>query len=175
MAWVKQQKVKQDFYLAKDDFNQMQQNELEMHDTLLGAEHENDANSQNSYAPFGGHDHKRFPKAVARIGVYVSGSFVQPWADIASGVYGFVERQSTGKYRVQVRNSGTTNTLYPFTFAPAETTGTALRDILSVFNSGATNGNSFIGYELTLLEWDSVSSSWELADFDFGIAAYSMV
>lgn len=174
MPWVKQQKVKQDFYLSAEDWTQLQQNDASFNG-LMQIEHEHNRSNAGQVFQFGGHSHKRFAKAVARIGVYVASSYVNAWMHVASGIYWYPERLGVGVYRIGVRNSGTTNALYPFAFCPAETNGTALRDILSTFNNGSTNGNSFIGYELQLLEWDSVSSSWELADYDFGIVANSFV
>lgn len=175
MAYTKPFKVIQDTWVTLDDWNQLQANEADARDVVLGVGHEKNTAGSSTLRPFGAHIAKEIPRAIIRAGVLKDsgGEYVNHWTYVQDGLYGYIIRTGVGKYRVGVRIVSS-NTQYPFCMVTPETDGTALRDIAAKYTNGGDNNLSFVGYELTLTEWDAGSGSWELADFGFTLVAYSV-
>ncbi len=177
MAYTKPFKVITDTWLTHDDITELQDNEQDALDTVLGTGHEKQTQGATSGRQFGQHTAKEIPKAVIKVGVLKDsgGAYWNHWTYVADGLYSFVIRLSTGKYRVGVRYVST-NVQYPFSLVLPETdaAGAAIRDISSKYTNGSDNNQSFVGYELTLTEWDSGSSSFVVADYPFTLVAYSV-
>jgi hypothetical protein len=170
VAYEKPFKVIQDFYLAHEDWNRLQANEQYFFESL-GVGHVNSESGSGLYA-FGEHTSPEIPCGIARVDVTSdSNGYLAHFAKVATSVT--VERVSAGRYLIRSFR-GSTDATFGLSFASAQyKASNAPRDIITTYNDGSENDETFIGYHVTLLEWDSASSSWELADFPFVFTAYN--
>lgn len=173
MAYRRLFKVSQDVYITKDDVNEMIENERVFYETMIGLEH-HVLNPRQSYLRFGEHTSREIPRALAAFGMFVSGDYANAYPMLAEGGTQLI-RMSVGRWRIPTSGLMIGSVDYPHAHVEPVSDGSAIRRISSFWSNGSATGGKFIGFEFSLYEWDTASSSWEFADFAFSVALSAVV